>query len=298
MLNDRQSDPRIFLQKVKARADLSDTQRATIDEIQSTWSVRAADEAMQNKKPEHAIAVLTDAERDLPNDPRLHAALASVYMKQHNRERALSVYESWGMTGATAGDYLAAAGTALAAHKIERIDFYLDQGLRQYPNDPGLLEMKGKQVIARGNYKEGQTYLKSALRAAKNPAMQRQSFMEEGSHGVSPGDGGGDAAKALTVAPSGRVGLAASPRALKLRRRPDSNIPTLFRSMKSTKSRATQARTARAKLLKLVQHRVMEIRTARALQDRTTLRHRVRIRTPLTHKLLQRNRSKFRTKLT
>ena len=204
MLNDRQSDPRIFLQKVKSRTDLSDTQRAAIDEIESTWSVRAADEAMQNKKPEHAIAVLTDAERDLPNDPRLHAALASMYMKQHNRERALSVYESWGMKGATAGDYLAAAGTALAAHKSELIDFYLDQGLRQYPNDPGLLEMKGKQVIARGNYKEGQTYLKSALRAAKNPAMQRQSFMEEGSHAVSPGDGGSDGAKALTV-PSSQV---------------------------------------------------------------------------------------------
>jgi cellulose synthase operon protein C len=204
MLNDRQNDPRLFLQKVRARTDLTDTQRATIDQIQAAWSVRAADEAVQEKKPEHAIAVLTDAQHDLPNDPKLYAALASVYTKQHNRERALSVYESWGMKGATAGDYLAAAGTALAAHKNELVDFYLGQGLRQYPNDPGLLEMKGKQVIAHGNYKEGQTYLKSALRAAKNPAMQRQSLMEEDSHAVSPGDGGGDAAKALTV-PSSQV---------------------------------------------------------------------------------------------
>ena len=198
MLNSRQSDPRLFLQKVKARADLTDQQRIIIDQIQSAWSIRTAEDALQNKKPEHAMAILTDAQHDLPNDPRIYAAMASVYMKQHDYSRALGVYESWGMKGAEPADYRAAAGTAIAAHKNELLDFYLQAGLREFPSDAGLLEMRGKQAVAHGNYKEGQAYLKSALRAAKNPAPQRQSFTEQDApHTISPGDGGADSVTRL-----------------------------------------------------------------------------------------------------
>src|SRR5438552_846803 len=195
MLTDRQRDPRDFLSKVKARADLTDKQRAAINEIWSTWSVRTAEEAQQNKKPERAIAILTDAERELPNDPKIYAALASVYMRQHDYQRALSVYELWGMTGAEAGDYRAAAGTALAAHKSDLADHFLEQGLQHYPNDPELLQMMAKKAVAHGQYKEAQGYLKSALRATRNPDVNKQSFrggeQDSSKRGTGPTPGGG-----------------------------------------------------------------------------------------------------------
>src|SRR5207244_6005566 len=104
---------------------MTDKQRAAINESWSTWSVRTAEEAQQNKKPERAIAILTDAERELPNDPKIYAALASVYMRQHDYQRALTVYETWGMAQAEAGDDRAAAGTALAAHTSDLPDHVL-----------------------------------------------------------------------------------------------------------------------------------------------------------------------------
>ena len=178
MLNDRQSDPRLFLQKLRARKDLTERQRAAVNDIWSDWSLRAAQQAVQNKKPDQALIILADAQRDLPNDPRIYGAIASVYVHQHNYQKALAVYQSWGMNRAEAADYRAAAGTALAAHRNELVNFYLAQGLQRFPTDADLLEMKGKQDIAHGNYKEGQTYLKSALRASRNPASQRQSFID------------------------------------------------------------------------------------------------------------------------
>ena len=179
MLSNRQDDPRLFLQKVRAREDLTDKQRETIEQIWSTWAVTAADQAMKDKKPERAVLVLTDAQRALPHDPKIYGALASVYARQHEYGKAMDLYASWGMRGAVADDYRAAAGAALASHREELADFYLNQGIQNFPNDAGLLEMKGKRAIARGNYKEGETYLKSALRASKNPMPHSQSFMGE-----------------------------------------------------------------------------------------------------------------------
>ena len=202
MLNDQRSDPRLFLQKVKSRSDLTDKQHEAIDEIWSTWSVRMADEAMKDKKPERAISVLMEAQRDLPRDPKIYATLASVYARRHDYQKAMSVYESWGMKGAEPGDYRAAAGTALAWHKDQLLDLYLNEGLQAYPDDPALLEMKGKLTIAHGNYKQGQIYLKSALRAAKNPAAQRESFTGRNSsldRLRSESDGGGSVSSSVST---------------------------------------------------------------------------------------------------
>ncbi len=195
MLNSQRHDPRGFLQTARARTDLTDKQRLAFNEIWSLWSVRTAEEALRYKKPDQAIAVLTDAQRDLPNDPRVYAELALVYMKEHNNQKALAVYESWGMAGAEAGDYRAAAGTAQAAHKNELANLFLEQGLQRYPNDPDLLQMKGKQAATHGNYKEAQTYLKSALLAARNPQTskrQESSAPSIAQHASVPPPGAGD----------------------------------------------------------------------------------------------------------
>src|SRR5205814_5553156 len=60
MLNSQRHDPREFLQKARARTDLSSRQRAAMDEIWSLWSVRTAEEALRYKKSDQAIAVLSD----------------------------------------------------------------------------------------------------------------------------------------------------------------------------------------------------------------------------------------------
>jgi tetratricopeptide (TPR) repeat protein len=170
MTNEGSRDPIIFFDKVKARADLTPKQRATLDEIWSTWVLRAARAASDKRKPEEAIAILSDAEQVFPNNPKIHGALAGVYVEEHKYDKALNVYASWNLAGATPGDYRSAVGAAIAAHKDDLVDRYLNRGLERFPNDPDLLEMKGKQVIARGNYKVGQSYLQSALRAVRNPA--------------------------------------------------------------------------------------------------------------------------------
>src|SRR5215467_2653868 len=178
MLNDRQSDPTVFLEKVRARTDLSREQRAAIEDVWTNWSIRSAEEAFEQKKPERAIAVLTQAEGNLPDNPKIHAELASVYSREHSYQKALEVFDAWGMKGAEAGDYRAAAGTAQAAHQPARVDFYLSQGLERFPNDADLLEMKGKQEIAHGKYTQGQSYLKMALRAARNPVVRQNTFLD------------------------------------------------------------------------------------------------------------------------
>ncbi|HEX6804117.1 MAG TPA: cellulose synthase subunit BcsC-related outer membrane protein [Terriglobales bacterium] len=180
MFNDQQSDPTIFLQKVRARSDLSPEQRAAIADVWTDWSIRSAEQAVNDKKPDRAIIVLSEAQRNLPDNPKLYAEMASVYARDHNYQKALQVYDAWGMKGAVAADYRAAAGTAQAAHKPELFDFYLTQGLQRFPDDPDLLESKGREDIAHGNYAQGQGYLKMALRAARNPAPPRSSFMPHG----------------------------------------------------------------------------------------------------------------------
>jgi cellulose synthase operon protein C len=169
MLGDSQQeqDPRELLWKTRTRLDLTPKQRAAVDEIWSTWSIRKAEQALQGKEPAGAVTVLTDAQRELPNNPKINAALASVYMRQHQWQQALEVYQSWGMTGAEAADYRAAAGAALAAHKTEVANQFMQEGLQHFPRDPELLRMTAKQAVSRGEYDQAESYLKTALAATR-----------------------------------------------------------------------------------------------------------------------------------
>ena len=155
-----------LLQYDKRRTDLTAKQREAFEEIYSNWSVRRADSAFETK-PELAFTILTDAAQEYPGDRNIHAALAALYLKRHDKQKALEVFQSWGMTGAQAGDYRVAAGAALSAHKFDLADQYLRRGLEQFPHDSGLLHMTARQDIARGNYDEGERELRSALVAVR-----------------------------------------------------------------------------------------------------------------------------------
>jgi tetratricopeptide (TPR) repeat protein len=171
-----EQDLQDLLTKTRSQSDLTTKQRATIDEIWSVWTIRRANQALTAKKPAQAIAILTDAQRDLPNDRRIPAAMAAVYLREHDWNKALDVYQSWKMAGAEAADYRSAAGAALSAHKSEVADHFLREGLLQFPDDPELLHMTAKQAVVHGNYKEGERYLKLALAASrKEETNPRQS---------------------------------------------------------------------------------------------------------------------------
>lgn len=150
----------------KRRTDLTSSQRAAFEEIYSNWSVGRAQRAFETK-PELAFSILTDAGHEYPGDRNIHATLASLYLKRNDKQKALEVFQSWGMASAQAGDYRMAAGAALAAHKSDLADQFLRSGIQRFPRDPELLHMTARQDIAHGNYDEGERELRSALVAVR-----------------------------------------------------------------------------------------------------------------------------------
>lgn len=158
-----------LLQSTKSRSGLDYKQRQAIQELSSLWSVRRA-ELLAESKPQEALSILTDAAREYPLDRNIHVALASLYLKRDDKQKALDVFQTWGMTGAQAGDYRIAAGAALSAHKNQLAEQFLERGLRRFPTDPQLMHMKARQDIARGDYEQGERELKSAMLALRDGA--------------------------------------------------------------------------------------------------------------------------------
>ncbi|HKD61800.1 MAG TPA: cellulose synthase subunit BcsC-related outer membrane protein, partial [Terracidiphilus sp.] len=152
----------------KKRTDLTSKERQAIEEIYSNWSVRRAERAFETK-PEQAFAILTEAGQEYPENRNIHAGLASLYLRRHDKQKALEVFQTWGMKDAQAGDYRMAAGAAISAHKSDLADRFLHQGLRSFPHDPELMHMNARQDIARGNYDDGERELRSALQAMRDP---------------------------------------------------------------------------------------------------------------------------------
>lgn len=157
-----------LLAKARTRGDLTTRQRKAIDEISSISSVRRAREAMIGKQADQSIAILLEAQRELPNDRRIQSALGATYLRLHDYHKALEVYAAWGMAGAEAGDYRAVIGAALATHNEILADGYLREGLEKWPKDADLLQMAAKQAVAEGKYDEAKHELKLALAATRN----------------------------------------------------------------------------------------------------------------------------------
>lgn len=155
-----------FLQNTKSRPGLDLQQRAAIEELWSVWSVRRAELAFE-KKPQRAFSILADAGQVYPRDRNIHIALVSLYLKRHDKEKALDVFQTWGMAGAQPADFRMAAGAALSVHKNDLAEEYLRRGLAQFPSDPGLMHMTAQREIAHGDYNAGERELRSALVAMR-----------------------------------------------------------------------------------------------------------------------------------
>jgi tetratricopeptide (TPR) repeat protein len=175
----------------KRRTDITSKQRDAIKELYSNLSVRRAARAFESN-PQDAFSILANAGHEYPGDRNIHYTLASFYLKRHQKQEALEVFQTWGMEGAQAGDFRIAAGTALSVHKTDLADHFLRQGLYSFPNDPELMHMKARQDIARGAYDAGERELRSALlaiheqdsSASQAKSLPLQNLREDG-------DGGG-----------------------------------------------------------------------------------------------------------
>ncbi len=161
-----------LLKTARSRQDLTPRQSKTIDEIWSVWSVRRAQAAIAAKQPDRGIAILVSARSALPHDGRIQSALATAFSQEHEYHKALDIYSAWGLVGAEAGDYRAAAGAALATHNEILADAYLKDGLQQWPADVDLLQMAAKQEAAEGKYDDAKRDLKAALAATRNQQLK------------------------------------------------------------------------------------------------------------------------------
>src|SRR5262249_1998619 len=172
MATTSQHDPDLLalLTKARTRTDLTAKQHEAFDEIWSIWSVRRAQQALENHKSEQSTAILLYAERMLPGNGRIESGVGTTYLRQHEYHRALDVYESWGMAGANAGDYRAAAGAALAVHNDSLAGQFLQEGLQHWSRDAELLRMSAKQEVAHGKYDEAKRDLRLALTATRESA--------------------------------------------------------------------------------------------------------------------------------
>ena len=159
--------------EVRTRSDLTPNQRAAVDELWWTWTMRRAEAASKNGDGKSAVTILTEAWQQMPQSPLIPSALALTYVRRGEHEQALDVYRTWGMVGATASDYRAAAGAALALHDMPLASRLLQEGSQRWPDNRELLRMTGKQAASRGNYREAERLLEAALLARDDrPAAQ------------------------------------------------------------------------------------------------------------------------------
>ena len=157
-----------LLSQAIGRKDLTTKQRDAIHSIWATWSVRRAAEALENNQFKNGETILLETARVFPGDPHLRAELSFAYMAQHQNQKALDVYLTWGMAGAEVTDYRAAAGAALAAHKDPIADQFIQEGLERWPRDPELLRMSAKEAAKAGNYDQAEHELKLALASMRS----------------------------------------------------------------------------------------------------------------------------------
>ena len=152
--------------------------------------MRRAEAASKNGDGKGAVTILANAWQQMPQSPLIPSALALTYVRRGEHEQALDVYRTWGMVGATASDYRAAAGAALALHDRPLASRLLQEGSQRWPDDRELLRMTGKQAASRGSYREAERLLEAALLARDDrPTVQPRTAdpgLEPGTGDISP----------------------------------------------------------------------------------------------------------------
>ena len=147
------------------RPDLSDEQRRAVQTIWTNWAVRRANQAAASGNIKRSLAILNAAARSFPDNPGVLRALASGYARAGLPKQAVVIFKSQDMTAATASDYKAAVGAALAAGDAKIAETWLRYGLDEYPKDADMLTLGAKFEQARGNSTRAADYYRASLAA-------------------------------------------------------------------------------------------------------------------------------------
>ena len=149
--------------------EITDDQQAELNRLWATWSIRQANAALTAGDQRRALAILDAAARAFPKDAGVYTALAGAYLKAGQPKRAVAIYASLDMSHATADQYRAAIGAALAAKDMKQAETWLQAALDEYKNDASILRMAAQFEQARGDNQRAAAYYRAAL-AAMGPA--------------------------------------------------------------------------------------------------------------------------------
>ena len=147
------------------RADLSDEQRRTVQTIWTNWAVRRANQAAGAGDQKRSLAILNASAKAFPDNPGVLRALAAGYARAGLPKQAILIYKSQDMTAATASDYKAAVGAALASNDQKDAETWLRYGLDAYPKDAQMLTLGAKFEQAHGNSGRAADYFRASLAA-------------------------------------------------------------------------------------------------------------------------------------
>jgi tetratricopeptide (TPR) repeat protein len=151
------------------RNDLNDTQRRTIQTIWANWAVRRANQAAAAGDPKRSMAILNATARAFPDNPGVIKALAGGYARSGMPKQAVLIWKAQDLKTASASDYKAAVGAALAAGDQKAAETWLRFALDQYPHDADLLNLGARFEAARGDTNRAIDYYKAAVDAMPAP---------------------------------------------------------------------------------------------------------------------------------
>jgi tetratricopeptide (TPR) repeat protein len=151
------------------RMDLSEEQSRSVQAIWTNWAVRRANQAAAVGNTQRALAILNATARAFPDNPAVIKMLASGYARAGQPEQAVLIYKAQNMTSASAADYEAAVGAALAASDNKAAESWLKSALVAFPNDPRILILAAKFEQSRGDTKRAIDYYRASLKAMPPP---------------------------------------------------------------------------------------------------------------------------------
>ena len=153
------------MQRASAREDLTEDQRAAVNELWTVWSLREAKAASEIEDYQRATSILAAALKLYPDDTRLYAALAGAFLDAGDHAQSLLVYRNWGLRNGSPEDYSGAIGAAMTLKDKRLVSRWLRQGLEMWPNNSKLLSLAGSEAASRGDYDRAEQYWRLALEA-------------------------------------------------------------------------------------------------------------------------------------
>ncbi len=147
------------------RSDLNDEQHHIVQTIWAKWAVRRANQSAASGNIKRSFAILDAASRSYPENSGVQRALASAYASAGLPKNAVAIFKLQNMTAATASDYHAAIGAALAADDLKIAQTWLHCALEEYPKDAEVLHLAAKFEQARGNTNRAVDYYRASLAA-------------------------------------------------------------------------------------------------------------------------------------